>query len=179
MLYFDLDGVIAKYDKSMYLGDEPKFITDPYHSFLELEADDYMHELFKMCCDFFTDETYIMSAVYSGDMQVALQQMTAKLEWLRIEFPQFDLTHVIFTSSQGKPLHLSKIKDMALTPRDILIDDFNRNLYAWSIAGGTAIKYLNGINHANTWDGLCIRKEDRLEDVAKILHNYLVGGVSK
>lgn len=179
MLYFDLDGVIAKYDKSMYIGDEPKFIKEPFHSFIELEADEYMHELFEMCCDFFTDETYIMSAVYSGDMEVALAQMTAKLQWLRNKFPKFDLTHVIFTSSQGKPLHLSKIKDMALTSRDILIDDFNRNLYAWSIAGGTAIKYVNGINHAETWDGLCISEIDNPINVTKILHNYLVGGVSK
>lgn len=179
MLYFDLDGVIAKYDKSMYIGDEPKFITEPYLSFKMLEADEYMHGLFKTCCDFFPDETYIMSAVYSGDMNVALNQMTAKLEWLRYEFPEFDLTHIIFTSSQGKPLHLSKIKDMALTSRDILIDDFNRNLYAWSIAGGTAIKYINGINHAETWDGLCIDKQTSYRDITKILHNYLVGGVSK
>lgn len=40
----------------------------------------------------------------------------------------------------------------------ILIDDFNPNLRNWEAAGGTAVKYINGLNSPESFNGLCLFK---------------------
>lgn len=47
-----------------------------------------------------------------------------------------------------------------LTPYDVLIDDFNTNLEDWKEKGGTAIKYLNGENSRESWNGRSITITD-------------------
>ena len=37
--------------------------------------------------------------------------------------------------------------------KDILIDDYNPNLYSWMSRGGTAIKYINNVNSVDSWVG--------------------------
>ena len=46
-----------------------------------------------------------------------------------------------------------------ITKADILIDDFNPNLEAWQKAGGSVIKYVNGINSMRN-DMPCISAND-------------------
>ena len=59
------------------------------------------------------------------------------------------------------------IKDHELTRDDILIDDYNKNLTEWSQKGGTSIKYCNGINNPDSFEGI---KLYYTESVQKMFH---------
>ena len=48
------------------------------------------------------------------------------------------------------------LRGSSITRKDILIDDYNPNLYSWMSRGGTAIKYINDFNSAGSWVGQCI-----------------------
>lgn len=63
--------------------------------------------------------------------------------------------------------------DGGITSSDYLIDDYTKNLIDWKNAGGTGIKYLNGINHTNkTWEGFLLKNSENLyTDLEQILVN--------
>ena len=56
-----------------------------------------------------------------------------------------------------------------LSKKDVLIDDWNPNLQMWEKHGGTAIKYLNGINSADSWAGLKITEEMTADEIVEML----------
>ena len=44
-----------------------------------------------------------------------------------------------------------------------MIDDHTKNLLDWKGAGGTGIKFLNGINHIKgVWQGLLLREDENI-----------------
>lgn len=57
------------------------------------------------------------------------------------------------THGLPKPKVAEKILGRKLTKNDILIDDYNPNLQEFQKAGGTAVKYINGLNSPESWDG--------------------------
>lgn len=57
------------------------------------------------------------------------------------------------THGLPKPKTAERILGRKLTKNDLLLDDWNGNLIPWREAGGTAVKYINGLNSPDTWDG--------------------------
>ncbi|ANU44661.1 hypothetical protein ADH76_03145 [Enterocloster clostridioformis] len=90
-----------------------------------------------------------------------------KHRWCDIHVPNIDKEHRIFVPCGiGKPEYIQKALRRAITEDDILIDDYSKNLTEWSAAGGTAIKWLNGINgNGGTFQGLRVMWVPDLEHI--------------
>ena len=71
--------------------------------------------------------------------------------------------------SKQKSSCITEIKGASLSRRDILIDDFNNNLFNWEASGGTAVKYLNGFNNPGSWHGYTLSGTD-VEILQSILY---------
>ena len=52
---------------------------------------------------------------------------------------------------------------------DVLIDDYNKNLEDWREHGGLAVKYLNGINSADSFSGPIIDQMMSADDIVDML----------
>lgn len=99
------------------------------------------------------EDVYILSA-YLTDSQYAFDE---KNEWLN-RYLQIDNDHRIFVKYGDDK---SKYIENGITNTDYLIDDYTKNLNEWREAGGTPIKFLNGINNTKgTYDGLVISEEN-------------------
>ena len=64
MLFFDMDGVIAKYDRDGYnfkAEDGPNFLKSGY--FFEREPDPVGLDLFKECLKYCPNDTYIITGI--------------------------------------------------------------------------------------------------------------------
>ncbi len=152
MIYFDMDGVLARYDINGYTGDDPAFKKPGSHYFFNLEPDPTATEILKTLYKEIPGNVMVLTSVFS-EREIRNEQTFDKINWLLKVFPDFDFgAHFLSCSTEKRNL-ISNIRGKALTKRDILIDDWNANLYAWANNGGTAIKYLNGLNSQESWPG--------------------------
>ena len=89
--------------------------------------------------------------------------------------PEIDKEHRIFTS-----LNVPKSEAIGhrLTDKDILIDDYNKNLLEWQKAGGTSVKAKNNINHkglhGELWKGDLIDITDTAESIVERMTKIIV-----
>ena len=84
-----------------------------------------------------------------------------KVTWLNNCVPEIDTNTQLLIADSDKAETIMVLQQLKTLTKDmILIDDFNPNLKAWRAAGGTAIKYLNGINTKESWDGIYITHEE-------------------
>lgn len=152
MISFDMDGVLVKYDWDGYttkVDGVLKYLTPGY--FLEREPDNIAIELCKKCMELFPNETYIITSVPNNENRNRV--VLEKLNWVDKHIPGFDIgTHVICTTS-NKMSFIEWLRGSTITEKDILIDDFNKNIYSWLMRGGTSVKWLNGLNSQDTWFG--------------------------
>ena len=114
-------------------------------------------------------EVYILSA-YNIKTPSAKD---GKNYWLDQYLPEIDETHRIFTLFGQKK---TDYVPGGVRPTDVLLDDYNENLEAWALAGGTGIKLLNGINSRKTWDGVSVRANGTIKELVRVLeevHNDL------
>jgi len=165
MVVFDLDGVIAKYVPSDYKDADGKenfkFLRKGY--FLEREVDPFALGIFRSCVRSMPDETFAITGV-SDDIQHKNRLTIDKLIWTNNKAPEFDIGSKFISTSDSKAKVVELLRGRPLTKRDILIDDYNKNLYSWIAAGGTAIKYINEYN--SVWDGYIIdSREFNKEDI--------------
>ena len=84
-------------------------------------------------------EVFILSSVLS-DSPYALKEKQA---WLTQQLPEIDTAHQIFNPCGTDK---SAFVPGGITATDILLDDYTDNLLSWQNHGGTAIKFMNGIN---------------------------------
>ena len=92
-----------------------------------------------------------------------------KYEWVRVQTPE--IKECIFVP-YGANKH-DFIEDIG--PTDFLLDDYTKNLLAWEKAGGTGIKYLNGLNHSKgTWKGYTVKWDSPTlaEDIMEIINEH-------
>ena len=162
MIYFDMDGVLATYDINGYIGVKPPFCQIGGHYFSTLSADSVAMEMFKTLYKEIPGSVMVLTSV-SLPRELRTEQTLDKIHWLLAQFPDFDFgAHFLSTSTEKRNI-ISNIRGMSLNKRDILIDDWNANLYAWTSHGGTAIKYLNGINSKQSWPGEVLSHSDGVE----------------
>jgi 5'(3')-deoxyribonucleotidase len=156
MIYLDMDGVLCKYDYDMYSKErKPAWNEVGSHVFLMCQKDIYMAELVERLTQSMSDEIKILTSVYNADIDVRNEQIFDKMQWLTENYPNISLCNFI-ASGSDKRNTISQIKGMKLTKQDILIDDYKKNLISWASAGGTAIKYINGLNSIGEWPGVYI-----------------------
>ena len=155
MFYFDMDGVLVKYDIGAYVGNEPTFRKIGRHYFRDLSPEDNMLAAFNKLCVQAPDDVYVLTSV-SETQPIRNEQIFDKLYWLTQHAPKFDIGAHFIAATSSKRTTIADIKGMPITKNDVLIDDYNTNLFKWVSAGGTAIKCLNGINSPDSWPGICI-----------------------
>lgn len=152
--YIDMDGVLAVYDRNAYTGDDPLFARKNAHYYRNLEPDRKMLE--------FVDNIYSKSR-YTGDNIYILtslpnngaifnEQFHDKITWVKQWLPYLDIDSILISVTSKRDA-VEYIHNHTLTKNDILIDDYNKNLCEWRDAGGTAIKYCNGINDHKSFSG--------------------------
>ena len=60
-----------------------------------------------------------------------------------------------------------------LEKTDVLISDYKNDIYPWIEAGGTAVKYLNGINDPESYPGPKITEDMKPEDIERYVEFFI------
>lgn len=151
-IFIDMDGTLAEwkniksnnelYQKGYYESLKPnKYILNEVKKLIEKGKD-----------------IYILSS-YLNDSDYALKEKNCWLDKYLSELPQEKRIFVPY----GKCKH--KYIPTRIGLSDYLIDDYTKNLLDWQEAGGTSIKFLNGINHLKgKWQGLLLRDDENISE---------------
>lgn len=155
-VFIDMDGVLARYERHAYdrnNGPAPNtalFEHKASHYFRHCKPDEKAIALLNALTEYKNIRIYILSTV-AEHIPWAAQD---KKQWLFQNCPKIDPdTQLIIASTDKAEIIKAMEKIDSLNSKMILIDDFNRNLQLWKSENGLAIKYLNGINSHNSWDG--------------------------
>lgn len=168
--YFDMDGVAVIYDRNAYKGKNPIWLRKNQHYFRNLEPDrkilevmDTIHQQSR-----YTSETLNMLTSLPMNGAIFNEHFHDKILWNRDWLPYLDINNILISVTSKRDA-VEFIHDHALTKDDVLIDDWNKNLVEWKLAGGTAIKYCNGLNSPDSWDGPVIYNYMSAKDIVKVL----------
>ena len=166
--FFDADGVLFLYERDAYVGKNPRWLQKNQHYFRNLQPDRKMMKIVDMLHQrsrYTGDEIYILTSLLNDGM-LFNEHFHDKIASFHRHFPYIDIDHIII-STGSKRNDVEYITNNAISSSDILIDDYNKNLNEWSIAGGTSIKYCNGINDPKSFNGMKINENN--ESVKTIL----------
>lgn len=152
MFCFDMDGVLVLYKREDYIGENPRYLQPGY--FRTCEPDETAIRLIEYCMKMLPLDTFIATGVRHDYRN---RMVLDKLMWIDEHIPDFDIgTRFVANSLMDKSALFEHLRMNRLNRYDVLIDDYNPRLFNWEMRGGTAIKYLNGINSADSWHGKCI-----------------------
>lgn len=153
-VYFDSDGVIAKYISTKWAWWLEKGIFKELKP--QQEVIEAMKELQQKCY-----EIFILTAYHKSTPEVR----DDKLFWFRKHTPFISEKNIIFCyCGENKADYIPS----GITKNDILLDDFNPNCHMWEKCNGTATKVLNGINSKESWNGLSVSAFNKDEIVNTI-----------
>ncbi len=155
MFYWDMDGVLAVYDYDMYTATNPAWDEVGSHCFLNVQRDNFVYDVIKKLTPILGDEMGTLTRVSDKSRAITNEQIFDKMTWLSQNYSMLNLCNFMCCVT-SKNDTISKIKGMRLSRADILVDDWNKNLFAWQNAGGTAVKWLNGLNSVGIWPGYYI-----------------------
>lgn len=169
-IWFDMDGVLARFNKELYLNPDGSIITPPFYEtfegrqkFLEFQPDPLVISVFNKLMQSPIILLGIVSnlpmnpdSIKEEQIQKAIREN--KLTWLHKYLKSIYKTTKSFpllfpNENVPKAIVIEDYLGRKLTKSDILIDDYNKNLKFWEVKGGTGIKYLNGNNSHNSFDG--------------------------
>lgn len=175
--WFDMDGVLVKYDRSGYIGEQPMYLRKGVHYFRDLQPDKKAMTVLKALSEKSEHKIYILTTV-TNIGALYKEHVLDKIDWLHRHCP-FINTETQFvpaiSSKRDVIESLRKPNAKMITRDDILIDDFNKNLNEWTIAGGLAVKYLNGLNSPNkgnpvyTYAGLNLTEDMTADEIIDVL----------
>lgn len=174
-LYVDMDGVLAKWGQ---ISSEEELYNPRY--FASRPAEKAVIDAVNAVISSNSAEVFILSA-YLANSPYALDE---KNLWLDKHLPAVDLEHRLWcVCGDNKSARARAYKfevgerPYGLTPDDILLDDYSKNLREWVIGGGTAIKFLNGINGTKgTWKALKNVVPADAASIKSVLIDVLKGG---
>lgn len=157
-VYFDLDGVLMLYERDAYISENgrlPIYLLPGHHYFRDRQPDKWVLHLLEILMAHqratdSKDKTFILSSIKVGNM--FNEHFHDKLLRTMELIPQMPIENILFSVSEKHDC-VPFITGKKLSTQDVLIDDFNPNLNAWTEAGGTAFKYCNGINNPSSYDG--------------------------
>ena len=159
-IFIDMDGTLAKW-KNVLNADE--LYEQGYY--LNLEPNLKLIEEIKSLI-WKGEDIYILSSFLDGS-KYALDE---KNKWLDKYLPELDNERRIFVKYGDNKSDYIK---SGISNSDYLLDDYTKNLIDWKVAGGTGIKYLNGINHTKgTWKGLILDGNNDDYSLNRLLNNY-------
>lgn len=156
-IFFDMDGVLFKsQDKVSSL---EIFYEQGYFKNLSIHKN--VMESFNRLLEKDPHQVYIISHLV--DSPFARKE---KLESIVENCPLMDKHNIIFLPyGESK----SRFVPEDVREKDILIDDYNPNLYDWQNQGGVSIKMVNEFNdRSREWDGMRLQFDDPK------LYEYLV-----
>lgn len=170
-IWCDMDGVIAVYESDGFKGDNPPFLTPNSHYFRHCTPDDRIIQALKLLHEIYHVKIKIISNVAP---ELKTEHTNDKEKWLKKHLPFLNTDDDFKAITVPKVDYVKKIKKTkALTSKDVLISDFNNDLKPWSAAGGTAIKYANGINNPHSHDGNHIPEKATTKQIANQLIDTL------
>lgn len=173
-IWLDMDGVMVVYDRLAYRGENPVFMQAGSHYYRNVVCDEFIKKLAKALSDNEDCTVYIITKV-SSLYNLRWEQVNDKKEWIKEHFPfvpEENFYSTIGSKSQMANAVLWGREGRPLSDTDILIDDFNENLLDWVNGGGTSVKYLNGLNDPNSFDGTALTNEMCISDAVGMLLNY-------
>lgn len=131
MIYFDMDGVLAKYYTLEELGDPNKINKKGY--FRNLPPIERGVELLKTVAEYVN--VGICSAVLSEKVNPYARE--EKLDWLKEHIGRDYITSVIFTPCVGEKAKFIP----TFSKSDVLVDDQLDNVLDWKNKGGKAFLF--------------------------------------
>lgn len=154
-IFFDMDGTLAEWRAAANFSD--LFRKGYFRTLAPMPLTGYANRLAENGSGV---DAYILSAYLPESYAFA-----EKNEWVDEHVPSIDRAHRIFVhDGVCKAEAIMEAMNRPLTKCDILVDDYTLNLNAWQMAGGKAIKWLNGINgFGGRFDGLRTGSIEELE----------------
>lgn len=157
-LWSDQDGVIAQYEhhawKPSEINPNPIGFCHGAHYFLNVPPNDtIIHTYEEMNHQL---EFHVITNLIDDEILTTEHAMDKKI-WTQNHMPylnQKDQYHII---TVPKWQYAQSFLRRPLRITDILISDYNKDLEPWIHAGGTAVKYLNGLNSQSSFQGPCIQ----------------------
>ena len=164
--YFDMDGVLAVYDREAYKGSDPIWLRKNEHYFRSCNPDKKILALADRLyrhCQFSGDNLYILTSLPINGA-IFNEQFHDKIQWLHKWTPYIDIENILISVTSKRDA-VEYINNHQLTKNDILVDDYNKNLIDWDAAGGTAVKYCNGINSPDSFGGIKLFQDETVESM--------------
>ena len=165
-VYWDLDGTLAKWRTAATTEDLYK-----KNYFLSLEPETELCKLANKLVRENEVDSYILTS-FLADSAYAKYE---KLVWAKKhvnELPSGKILCVPY--GIRKSSFVEDIEHKELSKEDILIDDHSPNLIAWEQAGGTAIKWCNGINDSRKSKFTGVRAR-AIDTIYNTIYNLLTG----
>lgn len=177
-IYADMDGFLVKYNYSGYIGENPLYLQKGMHYFRDLEPDEKAITVLKLLSEQKEHEIKILTQV-SNQGLIYMEHVIDKMEWLKKYAPFIDVETQFIPVVSDKQEILSMLLDPnrpLFTLQHVLIDDWNPNLNGWHNAGGTALKYCNGLNSPNainpkiTYPGINLTQNMTAEEIVTLIN---------
>lgn len=174
-LFLDMDGTLARFHDV-----DKTFIEAMWQQgfYVGLKPFENMVEAVRI---FMKDhpevEVYVLSAVLDTEPPFVVAE---KNVWLDRYLPEVPLERRIFTQAgHNKAEYIGTVG-----PGDYLLDDYNKNLREFEVAGAHAIKFRNDVNHQGKgayggecgplWAGSMVSYDSAPGDIARLLGELVV-----
>lgn len=163
-LFVDLDGTLAEWRRLGLMSEEDLFAllkSDGYYRTLKpyenvLKA---VRELVRLD----KDRVYILSS-YIPDCPALLDKEC----WVDEHLPEIPDTHRIFVPYGEKKADWIP---GTVRQRDVLLDDYNKNLRAWP---GIGVKVVNPVNHqSGSWEGMRVGYKANPRAIMRLVENCM------
>lgn len=143
-IFIDMDGTVAEIKPFISLD---QFYQENYY--LDLYPQQKLINALKTLGK--KHELFILSKVV--DSPYCIEE---KNQWLDTYMPFVTENHRIFVEyNDSKINHIPS----GIQSDDVLIDDYNGNLKEWKNAGGIAVKFINGRNSPDSFNGIHINED--------------------
>lgn len=145
-IFFDMDGVLAEYKKDC----TPRDLSEKGY-FLTLSPEwNMLRAMMRLVenAPALGISVCVLTKVYPKMFRYSVSE---KLQWRDKFMPQlFDSEFIMVNGDcEEKSDKICEVYGEDINSDCILIDDYNPNLAEWRKNGGTAVKYVNGINDKN------------------------------
>lgn len=170
-LWSDEDGVIAVYEPDAYrvkINGYTLFETPGIHYFDRLNPDTRIISAYKTLAENDSLRVHVITNITDDD-PLKEEHETDKRKWTHRHMPFIDIDTEFNILQIPKRHFVESILGRPLCKTDILISDYNKDLIPWIEGGGTAIKYLNGINDRSSFNGPSIEPDWSSETIRNFI----------
>lgn len=161
-VFVDMDGCLAVFKPATKFED---LFEKNY--FRNLAKHENIVETVRMLTQDSKFDVYILSSVLK-ESRYAKQEKT---DWIHEHLPEIKEEKIVFSECNK-----SKVAFVpgGIKETDILLDDYNKNLKEWSLAGAKPVKVVNGINDKNhSWTGVRIYFQSPVSESLNTINNVV------